>query len=102
MVLGVIMEYGKITQIKTYNKYCKPEHFMAKFQGYGISDVELEKIYSSGAKFVQIIYMGIKRNKIFLSHISQWKDSEKKYVDTSNGFEDPQTFLSEKDMLQYK
>lgn len=96
------LQYGVEKQYSFYIKTCKPEHYMKKFQGFGISDDELERMNENGISFVMIVYMG-KRGVInYLSTIKQWMNSEKRHVDTSNGSDDPQTFLSESEMWVIK
>ena len=75
--------------------YKNTRQFMVMFQGYGISDSIIEELVVDECKTVQITY---KSKKILHSFLSQWVNSKNKFVDSSMGFVDPQTFVPEKEM----
>ena len=83
---------------KTYLCHKKPEHFMRIFQGYGISDDILKRLSELGCETILITYNGANGVKILKSDIAKWLESKKKFVDKSMGKQDPQTFVSERDM----
>jgi hypothetical protein len=78
--------------------YKNTSHFMVMYQGYGISDDIIEKLIIDGCKFVHLTYTGKRGDKLLKSNISQWIDNPQTFLDTSMGFKDPQTFVSEIDM----
>ena len=72
--------------------------FMGMYLGYGISDDIIEKLIVDGCQVVHLTYIGKRGDKKFKSNFSQWIESPQKFTDTSMGFVDPQTFVSEIDM----
>jgi len=82
--------------------HTKNKHFFRKYQGYGMSDSIIEKLIIDGCKTVHLTYIGKRGNKKLKSNFSQWIENVQKHIDTSMGFEDPQTFVSEKDMEELK
>lgn len=95
-----MLEYGTIRTAKIYRKVCKPEHYMVKFQGYGISYSEIERMAELATEFIEIVYKGKNGIRVYLSHFTQWVRSDKKYIDRSSGKDDLQVFLSENEMLK--
>lgn len=74
-----------------------PEHFMRKFGGFGISEVVLRKLKELGVSDVQIRYNGKRGLKLYTEGLDKYLRSDKKHIDTSGGFDDPQLFLSVRD-----
>jgi len=87
-------KFGEISS-GTYQKSCKHEHFMIKYNGFGISQSELDLIKSKGGHTIIIKYFGKKSTIIYKSKLDQWFDSNKIHV---FGEDDVQKFLSIKDM----
>jgi hypothetical protein len=92
------LNYGKKTFFTAYTKQCKPQHFMRKYQGFGISISELEKMKQETIKYVLIRYHGKKGLQLFLSTTEQWIQSPLEHIDQSNGYNDPQKFVPLKEM----
>lgn len=90
------MQYGTIITPTIYQKICKQEHYMIKHQGFGISTKELETIEQNNIRIIRIIYIGKTENKIYISTIKQWIDSNKK----ENYENDEQKFLPINEMIE--
>lgn len=73
-----------------YTKVCTKEHFMVKFNGFGISYEILKKLKLLGIDCVEITYNGVKGVKKYESKIGDWLTTSK----THNFNGDSQSFLS--------
>jgi len=94
------LRFGSIVGMATYTKVCRPEHFMVKYQGFGISEEELDLLDRRGVKLVLINYVGKDGVRGYLSLVRQWTKSDKRHNDTSRGADDHQRFLSIKEMWE--
>jgi len=74
----------------TYYTYRTEEHFMRKFQGFGVSEEILNILSNNNCSHIQIKYNINSNIKIFNSELKQWLESYKKF--NYNG--DNQNFLS--------
>ena len=84
----------------TYISERKPEHFMWKFQGYGISEDVLQYLNKNNIKKVKIIYYGKLGKKILTAMVDDYFKSSKTHnFILPNGKNDKQYFLSEKEMI---
>ena len=92
------LTFGNV-QDGIYSKKCKPEHFMGKYQGFGISVSELKEMEKYKVHTIKIYYYGKRVNQLFESKIIQWINSNKTHVDTSRGANDMQKFVSTRDMV---
>jgi hypothetical protein len=90
--------YGEILINKSgkkyYLKHCKPEHFMIKYQGFGISQSVLDTLVKQNVEFVYIIYEG-KSVCEYLCLTEQFLQSKKTHIFLDV---DLQKFVSTKDM----
>lgn len=82
--------FGTI-QDGTYYKTCKPEHFMFKYTGFGISQSELDIMKENNVKTIIITYLGKSGTIKYTSNIEQWLNSNKTHT---FGDKDTQRFLS--------
>lgn len=89
---------GDIVTPMCYQKLCRPEHYMIKYNGFGISETILSKLQDEGIKIVRIIYMGKRGTEFYLATTKQFLESEKKHLNNGN---DPQKFVSVGEMLQW-
>lgn len=72
----------------------KPEHFMRKFNGFGISLIVLEQLSRRGIETVRIIYKG-KDTIYYTCPLAKFMASEKVYLFENT---DEQVFVSVSDM----
>ena len=94
-----IFHEGKVvgtTQGDVYISQRKPEHFMRKFQGFGISLEVIKQLIEMKIEKVMIIYKGAKGVERWMASLDQFIKSEKKHY-----FEayDLQHFVSTKEMM---
>jgi hypothetical protein len=74
-----------------------PEHFMGIFQGFGISEAVIDRLWEMGVRHVFIEYEGKRGKKTYYARLSDYSMSEKWYTFEE---EDTQRFLSIKDMKE--
>jgi len=92
-----IIHNGKVVGVVTdtvYLKKCKKEHFMVKYNGFGISNKVLDKLKEIGVETVAIVYNGVRGEKRYSSKLSDWLNSLK----GSEYQGDKQSFLSLNEM----
>lgn len=78
----------------TYITTRRPEHFMIKFSGFGISETILERLIGEKVKTIQIIYFGKETIK--------YECPIESYIRTNKTFnfnDDMQRFVSVRDMI---
>lgn len=75
-------------ETKKYVTERRPEHYFKKYQGFGISDTELEKARKEGAKTIIIKYHTKTKTIIYMTNINN-QNMKQKYT---NG-EDEQTII---------
>lgn len=90
------IQYGQIINPNMYQKICKPEHFMTKYQGFGISEYILDMLIQKDIKIIQIIYLGKTKTEVYITTTRQYINSNKKHTYKEN---DKQRFLSTKEMI---
>lgn len=89
---------GKVKGIVEGNWYIskrRPEHFMKKFQGFGVSKQILLQLQEMGIQNIRIIYEGKRGVKVFESTVKAYLESDLIHID---GGKDKQKFLSIKQM----
>lgn len=98
------MEFKKNNKIvghtigDTYFSDRRSEHFMIKFQGFGVSDDILNELVKLKVKFIRINYFGVKGTIHYLTSLSKFVNSDKINIDVRNGEKDLQRFVSIRDM----
>jgi len=90
LVKGKIVGNFELSE-KTYYSTRKPEHFMVKYQGFGISQKVLDFLTRHECETVKIRYLGVKGQKEYTYKLSDFLNSEKTH--TFEG-EDLQKFVS--------
>ena len=68
---------GKIVGVlegRVYITYRRPEHFMRKFRGFGISETIIKDLELNGCETIKICYSG-KNNITYTSNINTWLKS---------------------------
>ena len=94
------MEYkfgNKIVKMRVYQKNCNAKHFMVKYQGFGISETELEKLKLDKVDLIHIIYTGVKGIEDYIVTLNQYHNSNKEWAFNDG---DKQKFVSKNDMLK--
>lgn len=81
---------------KWYITKRKPEHFMRKYQGFGISKDILLELERRGIEDVRIIYEGKRGIKVFETQVSAFLRSSLVHIDRGK---DKQKFLSVRVMV---
>ena len=76
----------------------KPEHFMRKYQGFGISDKTISELQEHGIKELTFKYLGSEKITLYKCELSQFVSSQ---LIHSFGA-DTQRFVKTKDMKEYK
>lgn len=89
-------QVGKINK-RVYLTDRKPEHFMRKYHGFGISVNIINDLISEGVDIVIISYYGTKGLIRYRVTLEKFINSEKEYTDIRFG-EDPQKFVDINDM----
>jgi hypothetical protein len=79
----------------------KPEHFMKKFQGFGLSKSVIGRCFAEGVTKVAFRYEG-KEVRYYHCDLKKFCDSTKEFNFAINGVLDPQKFVSIKDMEEMK
>lgn len=92
-----MVKYGTIVEPKCYQKVCEPEHYMIKFQGFGISESILQELQEEGVKIIRIIYMGKIETRVYITSVIEFTKSLKTHNFNGN---DLQYFVSIKDMIE--
>lgn len=75
----------------TYKKTCKPEHFMRKYHGFGISQSILDELKKRGIERIEITYIGKKGIVIYHASVKEFDESSKTWMNEGT---DLQKFLS--------
>lgn len=83
----------------TYITHRRPEHFMIKYHGFGISEDVLKQLEMMKISKIVIMYIGKQSTVKYFSTTSQYLNSVKTHVFKSNGKEDLQKFVSIKDYM---
>ncbi|MGD9382114.1 MAG: hypothetical protein PVI03_06680 [Candidatus Thorarchaeota archaeon] len=65
---------GEIEQ-DTYVTHRKKNHFMRKFQGFGISEKVISLLRARGVKKVRIMYWGERQNDVFECPLDDYDNS---------------------------
>ena len=82
----------------TYYSVRKPQHYMVKFNGFGISDSILEELKILGVKTIQINYIGRNGVKLFTCDINKYLNTNKLFTFKEGKMEDLQKFVGVEDM----
>jgi hypothetical protein len=85
---------------KTYTTHRNPEHFMRKFNGFGISENILNQLVSKDIEEIIIIYHGKIKTYRYTCTTTQFLKSTKLFDNKENGITDPQRFVSINDMKE--
>lgn len=89
-------KFGEIIEGRhRYITWRKQQHFMKKYQGFGISITELRRLYDANVKEVVLKYETSRgTNKLYKTQLWDWLMSKKEYDDEG----DLQRFISVTDM----
>lgn len=79
----------------TFETIRKPEHYMRKYQGFGISEKVLMYLERVRIEKIRIIYEGKRGRKVYNPTVTQFKHSKLVQVD---GVDDRQFFVPEKEL----
>lgn len=93
------MTSGTLIEVKVYQKYCKPEHFIVKYRGFGISQSILDQLEENNVKYVRIIYEGKNGIEVYLTTLDTYLKSLKTFM---NKNDDLQRFVTRTDMWREK
>lgn len=88
---------GEIITPLMYQRVCLPQHFMQKYQGFGISRSILNQLQREGIRFIRFIYQGKKGTYLYMATLRQYLHSKK--VHTFNTT-DEQFFVSVSEMIE--
>jgi hypothetical protein len=91
-----IVPKGTVITPSCYQKICRPEHFMMKFQGVGISENILLQLKQEGVTLIRIIYQGKTGIVIYITTVRTFLESTYTHTHDTN---DIQKFVSTKDMV---
>ncbi len=80
----------------------RPEHFMVKFNGFGISETILEQLKELNVESIQINYLGKKGVEIFKCKLDKYLNSNQTFTFETNEIEDLQKFVDIDDMKMKK
>jgi len=80
----------------------RPEHFMVKFNGFGISESILEQLKELDVKIIQINYIGKKGVEIFKCELDKYLNSKHIFTFEIGEIEDLQKFVDIDDMKMKK
>lgn len=92
---------GRIVSLENYKEYHsdrKPEHFMIKYQGFGVSQDILDHLKMLNITKIKIFYYGKTGKIMYVSELEQWFNSTKTHTDREI---DLQKFLSTSEMQAY-
>lgn len=92
------IEHGIYMRPLVYQKVVEPNHFMIKFQGFGISKYVINKLIEKDVKFIIIVYIGEKKTRKYLFSLKQYVDSELVHVFQDK---DIQKFVNIKHALEF-
>ena len=74
------------------------EHFMLKFQGFGLSECVIHDLLHAGCTTVQIHYEGAHGVIVYGCPLADFAQSQKQHVYKRGRKRDPQRFVSARDM----
>ena len=74
------IEHGSFLNLAIYQKIVKPEHYMIKFNGFGISVYVLRKLIREEIKLIRFIYLGKGEKKIYLATTKQYVESNFSHI----------------------
>jgi len=91
--------FGEIITPKTYQKLVNVEHYMTKYEGFGISQHVLDKLKQHHIKSIMFIYAGKRQLQVYMAATKQYLESIQTHMYKDN---DLQKFVSIDKMIQLK
>lgn len=99
------MEWLKLKDItvgfireNVFHTYRKPQHFMRKWGGFGISAQILKELINRNVREVAFIYDGVREKALFKTTTSKIVSLGIVEYDSTFGFQDKQYFIPTKEM----